>query len=68
MSCLQVLLPYIDQKMRARAETKGVSARDVKDLSEVEKLFMLAPYHVTLDIFADYAEMIIQVAFFGLDN
>ena len=54
--------------MRARAETKGVSARDVTDLSEVEKLFMLAPYHVTLDIFADYAEMIIQVAFFGLDN
>jgi hypothetical protein len=47
--------------MRSKAETKGMTPGS-KKLSEVEKLFMLTPYHVSLDLFADYAEMVIQVS------
>jgi hypothetical protein len=57
---LQILLPWLDARSRRKAETKGVRASDGKKLSEVEKLFMLAPF-TGLDLFSDFSSMVIQV-------
>lgn len=57
---MQILLPWLDARARRKAETKGIKASDGKKLSEVEKLFMLAPF-TGLDLFADFSSMVIQV-------
>lgn len=53
----EVLVPAITSRMKEKAETEGATT----ELSEVEKTFFLAEYHVMLGTFGDYAEMMIQV-------
>lgn len=58
---LKVVGPAVDSYLRQRSETAGLD-KDV-ELSEAEKLFMLAPYNASTEIFADYAEMVIQYGY-----
>lgn len=60
---LKILLPKVDSYFRSSSETAGIGVDKNIELSEVEKMFMLTPYHVTLDTFADYAEMVIQFGY-----
>lgn len=56
---LKLFLPWLDSKMRTNSETKGTSGRA---LSEVEKMFLQAPYY-NLDTFNCYADMMIQFGY-----
>lgn len=62
-SLLKVLIPYILQKQKAKSEVKGLSDEEIDDLTEVEKAYTQAEYHVLLGTFADYAEMVIQFGY-----
>lgn len=55
------MTPAVDSYLRQRAETSGVDTDN--EQSEAEKLFMLAPYNASTDVFADYAEMVIQYGY-----
>jgi hypothetical protein len=57
---LKLAIPYFNQKMRVKAETKGV---DPEELSDVERQFILDDYHVILGTFADYANLTIQFGY-----
>lgn len=59
-SVLKLAIPYFNQKMRVKAETKGV---DPEELSDVERQFILDDYHVILGTFADYANLTIQFGY-----
>lgn len=59
-SLTSVLVPYITNKMKIKAETKGV---DPEDLTDVENGFLLQEFHVILGPFANYAGLAIQFGF-----
>lgn len=59
-SILKLLIPYITQKQREKAESKG---KDLDELSEVERAFIQQEYHVMLGPFADYANLAIQFGY-----
>lgn len=59
-SILKLAIPYVMQKMKEKAETKGV---DKNDLTDVELQFIQAEYHVILGTFADFASLTIQFGY-----
>jgi hypothetical protein len=59
-SVLKLLLPYIAQKQKEKAESRG---KDLEELSEVERAFIQQEYHVMLGPFADYANLAIQFGY-----
>ncbi len=59
-SILKVAIPYINQKLKEKNESKGV---DKDDLTDCELAFMQDEYHVILGTFADYASLVIQFGY-----
>lgn len=59
-SILKVAIPYINQKLKEKNESKGV---DKDDLTDCELAFMQEEYHVILGTFADYASLVIQFGY-----
>jgi hypothetical protein len=59
-SILKLLVPYLIEKQKEKAESKG---RALSELSEVERAYIQQEYHVILGPFADYANLTIQFGY-----
>jgi hypothetical protein len=56
---LKIIIPYFDQIYKKWVESRGA---DIGDFTEVENLYVLAPYDTIKDTFADYIEKVILVS------
>lgn len=59
-SLTTILVPYIQKRIKERAEFEDT---DVKDVSNLEHEFMLLDYHPVKASFADYSVLVIQFAY-----
>jgi heme/copper-type cytochrome/quinol oxidase subunit 2 len=60
---LSVSIPMAFKYMRERDNFEGLNEEQIKDISEIERLFMKEPYDVFLGTFTNFSEMAIQFGY-----